>query len=390
MNSNRPIMIVTDVVTDAELVRDLLKDEFENLVLSTDSDRIVKDFEKHCPGLIILAFNKLEKAELYYLGLYRLSKKVHKVPHRTLLLCNKSDLKPVYALCKKAYFDDFVLFWPPPNDPYRLPFSVHRTLKALERLTNPTVEDFAGPARQLSGLDALIEKHAAAGTQFMEQSAQSAQQAESAALDKLEQCYSSLTANDSGDASGTRDTAVIQRELDQLKKEGIQKPFQKLDKAMQPMRQWAENMRSDLEPHLEATRTLCKLSAKVSPIVLMVDDDKFQHKLIKQILINERLKLEFATSGTEALGILRRSRPDLILMDVNLDNENGIEVTQQIKSVEQFAAIPVVMITGEGAKDIVVDSVKAGAVDFIVKPFNTKTLVKKIFRFINNPTGIPG
>lgn len=390
MNSNRPIMIVTDVVTDAELVRDLLKDEFENLVLSTDSDRTVKDFEKHCPGLIILAFNKLEKAELYYLGLYRLSKKVHKTPHRTLLLCDKRDLKPVYALCKKAYFDDFVLFWPPPNDPYRLPFSVHRALKALEHLNSPTVEDFAGPARQLSGLDALIEKHAAAGNQFMEQSAQSAQEAESTALDKLEQCYNSLTSNDPGDTSGPRDTSVIQQELDQLKKEGIQKPFRRLDKAMQPMRQWAENMRNDLQPHLEASHTLAKLSAKVSPIVLMVDDDKFQHKLIKQILINERLKLEFATSGAEALGLLHRCRPNLILMDVNLDKENGIEVTQRIKSVEQFSDIPVIMITGEGAKDIVVDSIKAGAVDFIVKPFNTKTLVKKIFRFINNPTGAPG
>ncbi|AKH21976.1 hypothetical protein AAY24_01220 [Sedimenticola thiotaurini] len=120
----------------------------------------------------------------------------------------------------------------------------------------------------------------------------------------------------------------------------------------------------------------------------MVDDDKFQHKLIKQILINERLKLEFATSGTEALGILRRCRPDLILMDVNLDNENGIEVTQRIKAVKQFTTIPVIMITGEGAKDIVVDSVKAGAVDFIVKPFNTSTLIKKIYRFINHPAGM--
>ncbi|WP_052760981.1 response regulator [Sedimenticola thiotaurini] len=380
-------MIATDVVTDAELVRDLLKNEFDHIVLSTDADHTVEDFEKHRPALLILAFNQLEKAKLYYLGLYRLSEKVHDIPHRTLILSNKNDLKSVYTLCKKAYFDDFILFWPPPNDPFRLPYSVYRALKELQQANEPTVEDFAGPARHLSGLDALIEKHTETGNRFMEQSVQSAQQAESTALDRLEKCYASLSSKASGDAGATENGAIIERELEQLKKEGIEKPFKHLDKAMQPMRQWAENMRTDLEPHLEATRTLSKLSAQV-PIILMVDDDKFQHKLIKQILINERLKLEFATSGTEALGILRRCRPDLILMDVNLDNENGIEVTQRIKAVKQFTTIPVIMITGEGAKDIVVDSVKAGAVDFIVKPFNTSTLIKKIYRFINHPAGM--
>lgn len=387
MSSDRLIMIATDVVTDAELVRDLLQDEFGNMVLSTDPERTVGDFEHHHPAILILAFNSLQKAERYYLGLYRLNENIHAMRHRTLVLCNKNDLKLVYALCKKEYFDDFILFWPPPNNPFRLPFSVHRALKELESESKPMAGEFASQARRLSGLDNLIEKHAVAGHRFMEQSSRSAQHAESAALDSLEKCYSSLTSEVSGNPMGIRDASVIQRELEQLRREGIEKPFESLGKAMQPMRQWAETVKSDLQPQLEATRTLFNLARKVPPTVLIVDDDRFQHKLIRQILVNEELELVFSTSGTEALGALRRCKPDLILMDINLPGENGIEVTQRIKSAEQFAHIPVIMITGEGAKNIVVDSVKAGALDFIVKPFNKKTMVKKIFRFITNPTG---
>ncbi len=143
------------------------------------------------------------------------------------------------------------------------------------------------------------------------------------------------------------------------------------------MRQWAETMKSELEPQLEATRRLSDLARNVPPTVLIVDDDEFQHKLIKQILANEELTLIFSTSGADALGALRRCRPDLILMDINLPGDNGIEVTRRIKSVAQFAHIPVIMVTGQGAKDIVVESMEVGAADFVVKPFSRETLIKK-------------
>lgn len=387
MGHGQLIMIATDVLADAEMVRDLLQEEFDNIVLSTAPNRTVEDFESQCPAVLVLAFNSLQKAERYYLGLYRLSDKVHSIRHRTVILCNKNDLKPVYELCKKSYFDDFILFWPPPNDPFRLPFSVHRALRELEKDAKPIAGEFAIQARRLSGLDKLIEEHATTGSRFMEQTSHSARQAESHALDSLDKCYSSLTAEASHFSLNEQDTAFIQQEFQQLRRDGIEKPFESIDKAIQPMRQWAETMKSDLEPHLEATRTLSDLARKVPPTVLIVDDDRFQHKLIKQILAKEALELVFSTSGAEALSTLRRSKPDLILMDVNLPGENGIEVTRRIKAVDQFAHIPVIMITGEGAKNIVVDSMNAGAVDFIVKPFNKETMIKKIFRCVDGQTG---
>jgi len=90
------ILIATDNAEDAKVVKQQLSNEYENVFVSTSPDLAVQDFESHRPDVLVLAFNGLEKAERYYLGLYRLSSVVHIHPHRTVILCNKDEIKRVY------------------------------------------------------------------------------------------------------------------------------------------------------------------------------------------------------------------------------------------------------------------------------------------------------
>jgi PleD family two-component response regulator len=66
------ILIATDSVSDAATVRKNLDEEFEHVMTSTNPRAATDDFERHQPDVLVLAFNKLEKAKSYYLGLYRL------------------------------------------------------------------------------------------------------------------------------------------------------------------------------------------------------------------------------------------------------------------------------------------------------------------------------
>jgi CheY-like chemotaxis protein len=116
----------------------------------------------------------------------------------------------------------------------------------------------------------------------------------------------------------------------------------------------------------------------VRPVILVVDDDEFQQKLIAKLFSGQDVEIIFASSAAEALGTLWRHRAGLILMDVDLPEIDGIEATRRIKSVPQFAGIPVVMVTGHSEKNVVVDSLKAGAADFLVKPFDRATLLGKL------------
>jgi CheY-like chemotaxis protein len=69
-------------------------------------------------------------------------------------------------------------------------------------------------------------------------------------------------------------------------------------------------------------------------------------------------------------------------MDVMLPGRDGVELTQRLKADPALAAIPVVMLTGEARREILVRSMEAGAADFIVKPFTPDALIAKLARFL--------
>jgi CheY-like chemotaxis protein len=271
------------------------------------------------------------------------------------------------------------------HDTQRLPMAVHHALRQMANaeVGMPTQGEIAVQARRIAELEALLEQYAANGTQRLEVASRSLHQAGQeigAALDSLSH---KLSEGDLRSLVEVRDRTGFQREIDRLKAEEIQKRFEAVAATVQPVHQWMGALKEGLAPQLESARALSALAQRIRPLMLMVDDDEFQHKLVKQLLADARLGLAFATSGIEALAMLRRRRPDIVLMDVNLPDIDGVEATRRLKSVEQLAGIPVVMVTGKSEKNVVVESLNAGASDFIVKPFDKGTLVAKIRKFLD-------
>ncbi len=383
MSAKSTILVVTEVVTDATLVRDLLTEEFSDVFVSTDAEHAVQDFEKHRPSVLILAFNTLEKAERYYLGLYRLSKMVHALPHRTVILCNKDDLKRVYELCKKEYFNDYVLFWPASNDVARLQMTVHHSLSQAAASDLPGASEIAAQARRLVELESQLEQYTAKGGQHMAHASDTLQQAEHAIGAALDHFSRELSTGAHANLIEVRDRVGLENEFKRLKTDEIDKRFQSVAAAVQPVRDWAGGLKDNLAPQLKSARALQALAEQVQPNVLAVDDDEYQCKLLKHLLGEAGLDLAFAMSGTEALAYLSKRRPDLILMDINLPDIDGVEVTRRIKAVKHFAAIPIIMITGQSEKSVVVDSLRAGASDFVVKPFNKDILGAKLKKYLS-------
>ncbi len=141
-----------------------------------------------------------------------------------------------------------------------------------------------------------------------------------------------------------------------------------------------QEFRQECEPLLNSARALNAMAERILPIVLVVDDDEFQHKLIGKLLEAKHYHPIFAASGIEALKIMRKIQPDIVLMDIMMPDMDGIETMQHLKAAPQFAKIPVIMITGKSEGQTVKDSLKAGATDFVVKPFDRATLTAKIDR----------
>jgi CheY-like chemotaxis protein len=382
------ILIATDSVTDAALVQKLLQPEFDHIFMSTDPDKLPGDFVRHRPSVLVLAFNSLEKSERYYLGLYRLCKVVHQYPHRTVILCNKDEVMRAYVLCKKDCFDDYIPFWPMTYDVWRLAVSIHHELRELAALKadGPSAAEFATQARQLAELEKILSQQVAQGGQHIEVSSRAMEQAEQeigAALDGFSQRLISGSLPGSGAVNNVNE---IKNEVDRFKREEIQRHFRTAAESAQPLKQWAHEFKQECEPLLESARALNAMAERIRPIVLVVDDDEIQRKILGKLLESENYHLVFATDGVDALNILRKMRPDIILMDVMMSDMDGIETTRYLKATPQLARVPVIMITGKSEGQVVNDSLEAGAADFVVTPFDHATLIAKIACALNATT----
>ena len=378
MKASPSILVATHASADADLVARLLGDEFDNVQTSTKPEYAVSDFEKHRPSILILSFDTLVEAERYYLGLYRLSKVIHTVPHKTIILCNKDDLWRVYDLCKKQQFDDYVLFWPATNDAPRLRMAVHHAARLLEPLAPDAVTpgQLAAQARRMAALEPKIAEFTRHFAQEIDSTSAAARAAERAldaafALTPDVRNGSAHGAGTSGEGSGHAPSS------DELRRQ-----FRTVGASVEALRRVIGDLTSAIAPQLEAARTMRGLAERMRPVVLAVDDDDFQRKLLHKLLSGAKIDLTWAASGTEALAMMWKQRPDLVLMDVELPDLNGVEVTRRLKAVEQFAEIPVIITTGHSQKAIVMESLTAGAADFLVKPFDRAHLLDKLRTFL--------
>jgi len=111
--------------------------------------------------------------------------------------------------------------------------------------------------------------------------------------------------------------------------------------------------------------------------ILLVDDSRtirnIQKKTFAQLGHSDVME---AGDGVEALQQLGQSRPDLVLIDWNMPNMDGITLVRKIRETDK--ALPLIMCTTEAEKSRVIEAIKAGVNNYLVKPFTPETLKEKV------------
>lgn len=116
--------------------------------------------------------------------------------------------------------------------------------------------------------------------------------------------------------------------------------------------------------------------------VLAVDDAAIVLKRITDAL-EEHYDVVTVNTGSRALRYLETEKPDLILLDIRMMPKDGFETLQEIRNMEDRADIPVIMLTGVEDKNVVVESIKLGICDYILKPFFPDDLLERIRRVLD-------
>jgi len=118
------------------------------------------------------------------------------------------------------------------------------------------------------------------------------------------------------------------------------------------------------------------------PTILYVEDNVDNRTLVSRILMVEGYKLIEAVNATEALKILEATKPDLILMDINMPDMDGYTLTGKIKKMPGMKSIPVIALTANVMRGDREKSLEAGCDGYIEKPVDIDLLPEQIQRFL--------
>src|ERR1700680_2017799 len=114
--------------------------------------------------------------------------------------------------------------------------------------------------------------------------------------------------------------------------------------------------------------------AERAPRIMIVDDERYNRQLLQVMLAPEGFQLVTASSGEEALAMVKQQPPDVILLDVMMPGTDGYFVAGQIKGNFATKNIPIIMITALNNKEARMKALSAGAEDFLTKPVDRAEL----------------
>ena len=122
------------------------------------------------------------------------------------------------------------------------------------------------------------------------------------------------------------------------------------------------------------------------PLVLVVDDEESYRQALASGLTREGFTVESAGDGHEALRLFHRVHPDLVLLDVMLPDQSGIEICQQMRALKP---VPIIMVTARDSEVDIVLGLELGASDYVAKPFRLRELVARMRAVLRRGAAVP-
>ena len=115
--------------------------------------------------------------------------------------------------------------------------------------------------------------------------------------------------------------------------------------------------------------------------VLYVEDNEFNRKIVRQLLVSTSYRLIEAADGEQGVAAAIDTKPDVILMDVQLPNLSGLDATRQLRQEPTTAEIPIIIVTSFAMSGDDVKAKEAGASAYLAKPYSPRELLALIRKF---------
>ena len=116
--------------------------------------------------------------------------------------------------------------------------------------------------------------------------------------------------------------------------------------------------------------------------ILSVDDSKMVRMLVAKAFKKFDCRVLEAANGLEGMAIAAQEKPDVILLDFTMPVMDGMEMLEMLRNTEGLKEVPVVMLTAERSRDMVVEFAKKGVRDYLMKPFKEQDIIEHVGRIV--------
>ena len=129
--------------------------------------------------------------------------------------------------------------------------------------------------------------------------------------------------------------------------------------------------------------------SKIEKVLLIEDDPDIRRVAVMALEFETDWSVVVASDGLEGLEMAASENPDVILLDAMMPRLDGLETCRRLKADPQLEKIPVIFLTAKSQKDEIEAGLAAGALSYLVKPFDPMTLAKEVQRIVSDDAPAP-
>lgn len=120
----------------------------------------------------------------------------------------------------------------------------------------------------------------------------------------------------------------------------------------------------------------------MSKSVLIVEDEPFIVEALSFLLSREGLDVSVFTDGEGCVEHIQSIKPNLVILDMMLPNKSGMQILEELRGIDEFVSLPVLMLTAKGQKKDRAAAEEAGVSLFMTKPFANKEIIENVHRLL--------
>ncbi|MBO2688138.1 response regulator [Shewanella algae] len=336
--------------------------------------------EKHTRMLLVYCFQDVAHAESLkrFLQGNEHFNTLRTVPQASMLLCEKSCRAQAFELCRREAFDSY--------DTIRPIYDNNKIILTLYKLLEIIALKSELKRFDQQDLDMQYElQNTADCLEGLNESVKVASKQQSSLITSIMQDVDGILSSISESAF----MQAFRRVFHSLPDEEINKFIEELKRysinpQLNRLKEKSESLFNELSNQmLQQKAALEKKDSGKKATIVVADDQDVVLKIIVTILEQHGYRAERATNGVEVLLKAKILKPDLILLDIDMPILDGIETLKVCKKTPMLQEIPLIMLTSYADVDHFQNSLLLGAEDYIIKPTNADTLLKKIRSVLN-------